>query len=41
VLFRSGGTVKTVVMRKPSLMFHRIAQEKAMAWQSWQLLLVE
>lgn len=34
-------TVRTVVMRKPSLMLHRIAQEKAMAWQSWQLLLVE
>ncbi|AOG02153.1 uracil DNA glycosylase superfamily protein [Blastomonas sp. RAC04] len=40
-LNHGGGTVKTVVMRKPSLMFHRIAQEKAMAWQSWQLLLVE
>lgn len=33
-------TIKTVVMRKPGLMLHRIAQEKAMAWQSWQLLLV-
>lgn len=40
-LNHGGGTVKTVVMRKPSLMLHRIAQEKAMAWQSWQLLLVE
>jgi hypothetical protein len=34
-------TVKTVVTRKFSLMLHRIAQEKAMAWQNWQLLLVE
>lgn len=34
-------TIKTVVMRKLSLMFHRIAQEKSMAWQNWQLLLVE
>jgi uracil-DNA glycosylase len=32
-------TIKTVVMRKPGLMLHRIAPEKAMAWQSWQLLL--
>jgi DNA polymerase len=40
-LNHGGRTVKTVVMRKPSLMLHRIAQEKAMAWQSWQLLLVE
>lgn len=34
-------TVKTVVTRKLSLMFHRIAQEKSMAWQQWQKLLVE
>ena len=34
-------TIKTVVVRKLSLMFHRIAQEKAMAWENWQLLLVE
>lgn len=34
-------TVKTVVTRKLSLMFHRIAQEKHMAWQQWQKLLVE
>jgi len=34
-------TVKTVVTRKLSLMFHRIAQEKGMAWQQWQKLLVE
>lgn len=40
-LNHGGGTVKTVVMRKPGLMLHRVAQEKAMAWQSWQLLLVE
>ncbi|MDM7956283.1 uracil-DNA glycosylase family protein [Blastomonas sp.] len=40
-LNHGGGTVKTIVMRKPSLMLHRTAQEKAMAWQSWQLLLVE
>lgn len=40
-LNHGGRTVKTVVMRKPGLMLHRIAQEKAMAWQSWQLLLTE
>lgn len=34
-------TVKTVVTRKFSLMFHRIAQEKLMAWRNWQLLLLE
>ncbi len=34
-------TVKTVVTRKLSLMFHRIAQEKNLAWQQWQQLLVE
>lgn len=34
-------TVKTVVMRKLSLMFHRIAQEKSLAWTQWQLLLME
>lgn len=40
-LNHGGRTIKTVVMRKPSLMLHRIAPEKSMAWQSWQLLLVE
>lgn len=40
-LNHGGQTIKTAVMRKPSLMFHRIAPEKAMAWQSWQLLLLE
>lgn len=40
-LNHGGVKFKTVVMRKPSLMLSRIAQEKAMAWQSWQLLLVE
>ncbi|WP_156139485.1 hypothetical protein [Sphingomonas sp. 35-24ZXX] len=40
-LNHGGRTVKTVVTRKFSLMLHRIAQEKAMAWQNWQLLLVE
>ena len=34
-------TVKTVVTRKLSLMFHRIAQEKHLAWQQWQKLLME
>jgi uracil-DNA glycosylase family 4 len=40
-LNHGGRTVKTVVTRKLSLMFHRIAQEKGMAWKQWQLLLVE
>jgi uracil-DNA glycosylase len=40
-LNHGGRTVKTVVMRKPGLMLHRTAQEKAMAWRCWQLLLVE
>lgn len=40
-LNHDGGTVKTVILRKPSLMLHRAAQEKFMAWQSLQLLLVE
>lgn len=34
-------TIKMVVTRKLSLMLHRSAEEKAMAWKSWQLLLVE
>ncbi|MFC3310747.1 uracil-DNA glycosylase family protein [Blastomonas aquatica] len=40
-LNHGGRTIKVIVMRKPGLMLHRIVQEKAMAWQSWQLLLVE
>ncbi len=40
-LNHGGRTIKTVVMRKLSLMLHRVAQEKSMAWQNWQLLLVE
>lgn len=40
-LNHGGRTVKTVVTRKFSLMFHRIAQEKAMAWRNWQMLLLE
>ena len=34
-------TIKMVVTRKIALMLNRMAEEKAMAWQSWQLLLVE
>lgn len=34
-------TVKTVVTRKLSLMLHRIAPEKTLAWAQWQKLLVE
>lgn len=34
-------TVKTVVTRKLSLMLHRIAPEKSLAWAQWQKLLVE
>ncbi|WP_017671306.1 hypothetical protein [Blastomonas sp. AAP53] len=41
ILNHGGRTFKTVVTRKLSLMLHRIAQEKSMAWQNWQLLLLE
>lgn len=40
-LNHGGRTVKTVVTRKLSLMFNRIAPEKSMAWKQWQLLLLE
>lgn len=40
-LNHGGRTIKMVVTRKLGLMLHRSAEEKAMAWQSWQLLLVE
>lgn len=40
-LNHGGQTIKTVVTRKLSLMLHRSADEKSMAWDSWQLLLVE
>lgn len=40
-LNHGGRTVKTVVTRKLSLMLHRIAREKELAWTQWQKLLVE